>query len=343
MNTASSEDPRNFGFYMPAEWAPHTCCWMAWPCREGLWENPAAVEQEYANVANAIAKFEPVRMLVPAAKRQAAAALLGDNVEVIDMQIDDSWARDSGPNFLIGGESLAGSTWEFNAWGGKYNPYDQDALMGDRILQLAGARNFTSTLVAEGGGITVDGDGTIITTESCFPNRNRNPGWTRKQIEAELRRTLGASKVIWLPGDPDEVETDGHVDGVAAFLEPGRVLVEINRDTTDPHHSVGVANTRAMQGQSDARGRTLEIEFIQEGPYHEAQWNGGCSSYINSYLANGGVVVPGYGYEHDVEAVETYERLYPDRKIVQVDISNIALGGGGVHCITQQQPALDAS
>lgn len=325
---------------MPGEWTEHRCCWMAWPCREGLWANAEATQNAYAAVANAIARFEPLKMLAPAHKLEAARARLHAGIELIEMPIDDSWTRDSGPNFLVNDRGeLAGSTWAFNAWGGKYQPHDQDALMGARILERAGVRAFASTLVAEGGGITVDGEGTVITTESCFLNRNRNPGWSRSEIEAELCRTLGVEKVIWIPGDFDDTETDGHVDGIAAFIEPGRVLVEVNPDKTDPHYAVGELNAAALKNQRDAKGRRLELEFIQEGIYHPGIWNGGCSSYVNSYLANGAVIVPGYGYERDHAAVETYRALYPEREIVQVPIHDIALGGGGVHCITQQQPA----
>jgi agmatine deiminase len=325
---------------MPAEWAHHRCCWMAWPCRQGVWVNARATQTAYASVANAIARFEPVRMLVPASKVSAARSLLHHGVEIIEMPIDDSWTRDSGPNFLINDDGeLAGATWVFNAWGFKYEPYDQDAMMASRILQRAGAREFTSTLVAEGGGVTVDGEGTVITTESCFLNGNRNPGWTRAEVEAELYRTLGARKVIWIPGDVEDTETDGHVDGICAFIEPGRVLVEVNPDRSDPHYDVGQRNLAALKSQTDARERRLEIELIHEGIYHPGIWNGGCSSYVNSYLANGAVIVPGYGYDRDHTAVETYRRLYPDREIVQIAINDIAIGGGGVHCITQQQPS----
>jgi agmatine deiminase len=331
--------PRDRGFSMPGEWREHTCCWMAWPCRSGLWANARATGEAYARVANTIARFEPVKMLAPSHKLSEARRLLQAGVEIIEMSIDDSWTRDSGPNFLINGDGeLAGSTWRFNAWGGKYTPCDQDARMGARILELAGAHAFASVLVAEGGGVTVDGEGTVITTETCFLNPNRNPGWTRHEVERELCRTLGASKVIWIPGDPQDTETDGHVDGIAAFIEPGRVLVEINPDATDPHHEIGEINRAALAHQTDARGRRLELDFIHEGSYHPGVWNGGCSSYVNAYLANGAVVVPGYGYARDPEAVETYERLYPDREVVQVPIHDIAVGGGGVHCITQQQP-----
>jgi agmatine deiminase len=305
-----------------------------------MWANLEGTQQTYADVANAIARFEPVKMLAPTHKLEAARALLNDGVEVIEMSIDDSWARDSGPNFLVNAAGeLAGSTWEFNAWGGKYEPHDQDNLMGSRILELAGVREYPSKLVAEGGGITVDGEGTVITTETCFLNKNRNPGWTRAEVEAELCRTLGAEKVIWIPGDVTDTETDGHIDGIAAFIEPGRVLAEINADKTDPHYEIGQINAAALKNQKDARGRELQLEFIQEGIYHAGVWNGGCSSYVNTYLANGAVIVSGYGYEHDEAAVETYRKLYPDREIVQLQINDIAVGGGGVHCITQQQPA----
>jgi agmatine deiminase len=308
-----------------------------------MWGDADATQKAYADVANAIARFEPVKMLAPAHKLEVARALVSSGVEIIEMAIDDSWARDSGPNFLVNAAGeLSGSTWEFNAWGGKYDPYDQDALMGSRILECAGVREYPSKLVAEGGGVTVDGEGTVITTETCFLNPNRNPNWTRAEVEAELCRTLGAEKVIWIPGDVSDTETDGHIDGIAAFIEPGRLLVEVNSDKTDPHYEIGQINCAALKNQKDAKGREIQLEFIQEGIYHPGVWNGGCSSYVNTYLANGAVIVSGYGYEHDGAAVETYRKLYPEREIVQVQIHDIAVGGGGVHCITQQQPAPSA-
>lgn len=337
----SGVDPSDENFHMPPEWAPHSCTWMAWPCRDGLWEDYLAACRAYADVARAIARFETVKMLTPPQKVAAAAEVLGNDVEVVAMSIDDSWCRDSGPNFLINDRGeLAGSTWVFNAWGSKYEPYDQDALMGSRILEQANAKEYKSTMVAEGGGITVDGEGTVITTESCFLNSNRNPNMSKAEVEAELCRTLGVEKVIWLPGDVDDTETDGHVDGVAAFVRPGVVLIEINNDKSDPHYSVCQENLAAMQGQTDAKGREIQIELIEEASYHPGEWNGGCASFINGYLVNGGVIVPGYDSPRDLAALETWQRIYPDRKAVQVQINDIAIGGGGIHCITQQQPAV---
>ena len=332
------KDPRDLGLFMPGEWEKHTCCWMAWPARVDLWPNIEATIKSYADVANAIAEFEPVNLLVLPSMLDDARAYLSKNVEIIEMSIDDSWTRDSGPNFLINDSGLlAGSTWEFNAWGDKFRPYDQDALMGSRILDWVGVDEYTSTMIAEGGGITVDGEGTVITTESCFPNKNRNPHLTKKEIESELCRTLGASKVIWIPGDPNETGTDGHIDGIAAFIEPGRILVEISPDSSDPHYRVGQNNVKALKNIKDAKGRTLEIDFIYEGDYSVLEFDE-CRSYINSYLANGAVIVPGYNHERDHLAVETYQKIYPDREVVQIQISDIAIGGGGIHCITQQQP-----
>ncbi len=332
------KDPRDLGLFMPGEWEKHTCCWMAWPARVDLWPNIEATKKAYADVANTIAEFEPVNLLVLPSMLDDARAYLSKNVEIIEMSVDDSWTRDSGPNFLINDSGLlAGSTWEFNAWGDKFRPYDQDALMGSRILDLVGVDEYTSTMIAEGGGITVDGEGTVITTESCFPNKNRNPHLTKKEIESELCRTLGASKVIWIPGDPNETGTDGHIDGIAAFIEPGRILVEISPDSSDPHYRVGQNNVKALKNIKDAKGRTLEIDFIYEGDYSVLEFDE-CRSYINSYLANGAVIVPGYNHERDLLAVETYQKIYPDREVVQIQISDIAIGGGGIHCITQQQP-----
>ena len=332
-------NPADSGFYMPAEWEQHSKTWMAWPCREEMWTDGDATARNYAAVANTIAEFEPVNMVVPHHLLEQAGKLLSEGVHIVALPIDDSWARDSGPNFLINhrGE-LAGCCWRFNAWGENYHPYDQDALLGKRILEHENCQVFTSSLVAEGGGITVDGEGTVITTETCFLNNNRNPDWTKAEVEKELLRSLGAEKVIWLPGDEEEVETNGHVDGIAAFVEPGVVLMEIGKDENDPYYETSEMNVDAIRGMKDARGRELRLEFICTGDYTKADGERDCRSYINSFLANGAVIVPGYEDERDEGAVETYRRLYPEREIVQVPILAIAEGGGGIHCITQQQP-----
>ena len=337
-------NPIDKGFYMPAEWSRHECTWMAWPVRKNMWRDEKATRENYALVANTIAEFEPVKMLMPAAYIDEALTLLSASVQVIEMPIDDSWARDSGPNFLVNDHGeLAGSCWGFNAWGEKYDPYDQDALMGERIVALANAELYESKLIAEGGGVTVDGEGTVITTDTCFLHENRNPNWNKNEVDAELCRSLGASKVIWLPGDEEEVETNGHVDGIAAFVRPGLVLVEVGKDQADPYFDNGELNRRALEGQYDASGREIEIRTICTGDYNKVESDKDCRSYINSYLPNGAVIVPGYEDTRDAWAVETYRELYPEREVVQVPILAIAEGGGGIHCITQQQPQSPAS
>lgn len=331
------QNPADRGFFMPAEWAPHARCWMIWPSRPEVWDDMAATKTAYAAVARAIRLFEPVTMVANAADVREAQELLGPAIEVMAAPVDDSWARDIGPCFLIDGKGgLAGADFRFNAWGGKYEGYDNDDRLAGKLLEATGARRFTSPLTAEGGGITVDGEGTLITTESCFPNANRNPGWSRDEIEVELKRTLGVAKVIWIPGDPDEKETDGHVDGIAAFVRPGVVLVEV---TEDPEYSaVMQENLKALRGQRDAKGRELELIVISDASEAKSDCWRFCRSYVNSYIANGGVVMPCYGVETDRVAMEAFRRIYPERQVVPVAIDDIAIGGGGIHCITQQQP-----
>lgn len=339
MAREAGDNPADHGFAMPAEWMPHARCWMMWPTRRELWDDFAATKRNTVAVARAIRLFEPVTVMVRPEQAAEARALLGAAIDILEIPIDDSWARDVGPCFLVDGRGgLAGADFRFNAWGGKYAGYENDNLVAGRVLEAAGAGRFASSLVAEGGGITVDGEGTVITTESCFPNANRNADWSRAEIEAELKRALGARKVIWIPGNPDERETDGHVDGIAAFVRPGVVLVEVTDDPDQPHHAVMQENLKALRAATDAKGRALEIVVIKDAAEAESDCWRFCRSYVNAYIANGAVVMPCYGIDADRAAMETFQRVYPERKIVPVAIDDIAVGGGGIHCITQQQP-----
>ena len=327
------------GFRMPAEWEEHDACWMMWPSRNEVWPNMNKTKQHYADVANAISQYEKVNLLVNWKDANQARQLLGDQVNLIEAELNDSWARDACPNFLINDQGeLAGSVWRFNAWGEKYHPYHLDDAVGENVLKIVQAESFVSDLVAEGGAVTTDGEGTLITTESCLLNTNRNPGWTKQDVENELCRTLGASKVIWLPGNCDENETDGHVDGIAQFIKPGVVLMEASFNTEHPWYQIMKDNLAALEGQTDAKGRRIEICFIEDGFDATPLNDNYCTSYINSYFANGAVIMPKYGIAADERAKKVYQRLFPEREIVQLDISHIAVGGGGIHCITQQQP-----
>jgi len=332
--------PKQDGFRMPAEWALHERSWMMWPSRVEVWPDIAATRRDYTAVAHAIREFEPLTMAVNPADEAEARSMLGSDIDIAVTPLDDSWARDAGPCFLVDGQgNRAGVNFSFNAWGGKYDPYDRDDAFSGFVLSQTGVQQYHSSLIAEGGGLSVDGEGTILTTESCFPNNNRNPGWSRAEIEKELLDMLGGEKVIWLPGNVEETETDGHVDGIAVFVRPGVVLIENAGDPGDDYHDIMMANIMAMENQVDAKGRSIELVTITEAYDAVAFGDLFCRSYVNSYLVNGGVVMPCYGVATDDEAGEVFEDLFPDRRIARVSINNIALGGGGVHCITQQQAA----
>ena len=312
---------------------------MAWPSRAGLWSSFTDTCRNYADVALAIAAFEPVTMLVSPGLVQSARDYLGADIDIFETPIDDSWTRDSGPCFVSDGKGgLAGVDFRFNAWGGKYDPYDQDALMARRILERVGVTRIASPLVAEGGGLCVDGEGTLLTTETCFLNVNRNPGWSKEDIAEELQRVLGVRKVIWLPGDPEDEETDGHVDGIATFVEPGVALTAWSDDPADPRRPIFESNRLALESQTDSAGRSFTLATLPEAREAEARGERFCRSYVNFYFANGAIIAPAYGIDRDAEVRERLQSLFPDREIVMLRIDYITEGGGGIHCITQQQP-----
>lgn len=332
--------PRQAGYAMPAEWALHKRTWMMWPTRHEVWDDIAATKRDYAAVAHAIREFEPVTMAVRPEDLAEARAILDANIDLIEAPIDDSWARDAGPIFVTHADgSRAATKFTFNAWGNKYQPHNGDAAFGALVADSAGVKSYTSTLIAEGGGVSVDGEGTIITTDTCFPNLNRNPDWTKAAIETELMEMLGGQKVIWLPGNPLEDETDGHTDGIAIFVAPGVVLMESPSDAKTEWNRYLQANIDAMEGQTDVKGRRIRIVTMPEAIEAPSTHPKFCRSYINSYLVNGGVVMPCYGVAADTVVREIFRTLFPDRRIREVRIDNIAIGGGGIHCITQQEPA----
>jgi agmatine deiminase len=258
------------------------------------------------------------------------------------MPIDDSWLRDSAPTFLVGPRGArAAAAFTFNAWGAKFATFDQDAAVGERIAAAANVPAHRSSLVVEGGGFLSDGEGTLITAETCVLNPNRNPGWTKAQTEAELRAMLGMEKVIWLPGDVTDTGTDGHVDGYVAFIKPGAVLCEVVADPSDPRYGIMAENRKALTLARDAKGRPLELMPIAEAPRSVAagkvDWY--CRSYVNLYIANGAVVAPAYGIPEDATVLDTLRKAFPGREIVMVPLDSLFRGGGGIHCITQQEPA----
>ncbi|MFZ1813442.1 MAG: agmatine deiminase family protein [Rhizobiaceae bacterium] len=336
----SAPTPRDLGFAMPGEFSPHLRTWMMWPCRASVWPDMMGTCRNYADVAHAIRQYEPVTMAVRPQDIAQARSMLGSDIELAEIDMDDSWARDAGPNFIVDGKgNRAAALFQFNAWGGKYSPFDKDGRFSGEVASIAGTATFSSKLVAEGGGITVDGEGTLITTQSCFPNANRNPHWNQQTISDELEAMLGVKKVIWLPGNPLEDETDGHVDGIAVFARPGLIVAEEIEDPDDPWHEISLRNLAALAGQTDASGRELKIVTMPAADAKCATSDRFCLSYVNFYICNGGVIAPKYGLPSDYRAREILQGLFPDRTISMVNILDIAGGGGGIHCITQQEPA----
>ncbi|MFD0264704.1 agmatine/peptidylarginine deiminase [Kitasatospora indigofera] len=329
-------------FRMPAEWTEHDGCLMAWPTRVELWGDTfEEVKREYAQVARAIAGFEPVTMVARPGQGEEARALCGDTVEVVELPLDDSWFRDSGPIFVLGPEGgRAGVDFRFNAWGEKHHPYDTDDKIAAALLERLGVERIDSRMILEGGAITVDGEGTLITTEQCLLNPNRNPGMSKAEIEAELVAKLGVSTVIWLPyGGLLDTETDGHVDGVCAFVAPGKVVVQLPSDSAHPDYERMRANRAVLAAAVDAQGRELEVIDLPQSAFVQVNGKETEVGYLNFYIANGGVVVPVADIPEDEGALAVLAAALPGRKVVGVRARVIAYGGGGVHCITQQVPA----
>ncbi|RUR12637.1 agmatine/peptidylarginine deiminase [Legionella sp. km772] len=338
----SIKTPKQAGYFMPAEWHPHERCWMAWPCHHDSWSNigfPRA-RQAYARVANAIAQFEPVTIIVKAEDREEAQQLCGKNISFLTLPLDDSWTRDTGCTFVLNKDGhLAGIDWIHNAWGGNYDNCALDQKIAAKIIEETKAQYFHAPLVMEGGSFHVDGEGTVLTTRECLLNANRNPKLTQAEIETYLRDYLNCEQVIWLNRGLIGDETDGHVDEVATFVAPGKVLCLITEDKNDPNFELLQENLAILRAARDAKGRSLEVFTIEQPPATELNGERLTLSYINFYLANGGIVMPAFGYEeYDKKAYQLFTKLFPGYELAQIDALDVFAGGGGIHCITQQQP-----
>ncbi|TBU93296.1 agmatine deiminase [Stutzerimonas kirkiae] len=357
--------PRADGFRMPAEWEPQRQVWMIWPERPDNWRLDAQPAQAaFAAVAHAIARFEPVTVGASAQQYENACAQLEHPaIRVVEISNDDAWARDTGPTFVrnAAGE-VRGVDWTFNAWGGYdgglYAPWQNDDQVARKMLAIERCRRYrTEGFVLEGGAIHVDGEGTLITTEECLLNRNRNPLLDREAIEQVLREYLAVDKVIWLPTGLYNDETDGHVDNFCCFVRPGEVLLAWTDDPLDPNHSRCQAALRVLQAQRDARGRALTVHRIPiPGPLHATPEE--CAgvravpgtqprdpgirlagSYVNFLIVNGAIIAPAFDDPHDDPARRILQGLFPEREVLMLPGREILLGGGNIHCITQQQPA----
>ncbi|HET6521218.1 MAG TPA: agmatine deiminase family protein, partial [Geminicoccaceae bacterium] len=335
--------PREDGFALPPEWAPHSRCWMAWPCRSDLWgERLGAARQAFAEIARAIADFEPVTVIARPQLTAEASLQLGQGISVLPMAHDDSWMRDTGPTFVTDGrDRLAGVDWRFNGWGERAPAWEQDAAIARAVLERINVPRYEAPVVLEGGAIHVDGEGTCLACEASVLDPRRNPGLSRDEMEAVLRDHLGVETVVWLKaglvGDP----SGGHVDNLACFVRPGAVLALVTRDPNDDNHPILADNLARLRAATDARGRTLEVLEVEQ-PARRARDDDGRRlplSYVNFYLANGAVIVPMFDDGKDKAARTAISAAFPDRQLIPIDASDLVYGGGGIHCITQQQPA----
>lgn len=365
--TQDQSTPKQDGYRMPGEFEPQTRAWMLWPSRPDNWRNGAKPAQRaYADVARAIARFEPVIVGVKPQDYAAARYALGEeeNILVIEMESDDSWIRDCGPTFVVDdGGGVRAVHWHFNAWGGLvdglYFPWDKDEQVSVKVADLAGVDRYRpDDFILEGGSIHSDGQGTILTTEMCLLSEGRNPQYSKEQIEGALGEYLGAQKVLWIQDGIDPEETNGHVDDVACFIAPGEVACIWTDDPESPFYGACQAAYRTLSEATDAKGRRLTVHKlcmpaaptfmtqeqvdaidVVEGTIPRTAEDPCIASYMNFLIVNGGVIVPQYGDANDALALEQIREMFPDRTVVGVDTVEVVYGGGNIHCITQQQPA----
>jgi agmatine deiminase len=337
---------------MPPEWAPHKRTWMGWPVNPDTIEfvgSSEAAFKAWSEVANMISRFEPVTMVCDEGETATARKYLNDKVAVVERELGDSWMRDCGPTFVTNEAGELGAVdWTFNGWGGRTFPNrSADALIARFVAEKTGAVHLPSKLVNEGGGIHVDGEGTLLLTETVQLNRNRNPSWTREEVEAEFHSRLGTRKAVWVPrgvvADTSEFGTDGHIDTLVCFVKPGVVVVHGQPDPDHPDHETAKEIEAIMRAETDARGQQMEV-IVLDAP-DEKYENGeplSCS-YVNFSFVNNGVVLCAFDDPKDEETANVFRRLFNDREVVSVPALDIFKGGGGVHCITQQEPLCKAN
>ncbi len=327
---------------MPGEFARHERTVICWPTRKAIYPDRLLDEARdaHAALARAIVEYEPVTMIVPVEHLDDAAERCGGRVELIEIPINDSWFRDTGPIYVAGGSDRVAIDFVFNGWGQKYPPWDRDAAVARAWAERAGHEVRSVEMVFEGGSITTDGEGSFATTIQCLMHPNRNPGMTQREIVAVLHDALGAESILWLPnGLFLDDDTDGHVDNVAAFARPGRLVVQGCDDADEPDHVRMNVNRRIADGWIDARGRSLEVVDVPVLPFVERDGVRVAVPYLNYYVGNGFVVVPTCGHAADDDMVAIIADQYPGRDTFGLEIGSIlAIGGGGIHCITQQVP-----
>lgn len=355
--------PRKDGFHMPGEFEPHEGTFMLWPERPDNWRYGGKYAQKvFAEVATAIGKFEKMTMCVSAEQYENARNMLPDNIRVVEISNNDSWIRDCGPTFVKNDDGIIrGIDWQFNAWGGLvdglYFPWDKDNSVAKKVCEIEWKdRYYLDNFVLEGGAIHVDGDGTALVTEACLLSEGRNPHMTKDEIEEKLKEYLNVDKVIWLKNGIYLDETNEHIDNICAFVKPGVVVLSWTDDESDPQYELSKSCYDILCKEKDAKGRSLEVYklplpspvYITKeeslgvdsviGTQPREEGDRLAASYVNYYVCNGAVIMPGFHDKNDEKAKKVLEELYPDREVIQIYAREILLGGGNIHCITQQQP-----
>ena len=330
---------------MPAEFSAHERTVLCWPTRGSVYGDlMSQAEDAHAQVARAIVQYEPVSMIVnPGPSATRAAELCGGQVDIVELPINDSWFRDSGPIYVTDGAGARTATaWDFNGWGTKFSPFDLDDQVATRWAEHVGHTSRRVPMVFEGGSLTVDGEGTLVTTTQCLMHPNRNPDLTKFEIETRICAELGVSTVVWLPyGLADDDDTDGHVDNVAVFARPGLLVMQGCDDPAEADWLRLNVNARWARGSHDAAGRLLQVVEIPVLPFVEIGGFRCAVPYGNYYVGNGFVLVPTANHPADADMLAIIGEQYPGRDVIGLDVGPIlAYGGGGIHCITQQVPAV---
>ena len=341
-----NETPSSLGYRMPAEWETHSGTWLTWPHNPETWpeQDMQQVETEFMGIIRPLAKNESVHIIVNDEYMENAveSTLNANNVEMKniflhDIPTNDSWIRDYGPNFIIQSDGkVAANDWDFDSWGRKYK-WELDDLAGTVIAEESGLHHFKPEIVLEGGAIEVNGAGTCVTTESCILNPNRNNGISRDAMETVLKDYLGISKVIWLHGEMEGDDTDGHIDNLARFVNPTTMVCAIEEDDEDPNYRCLKNNFDHLRSATDQDDKLFEIVALPMPGYIGSPRLP--ASYANFYIANKSVLVPVYGHSNDKRALSILEPLFPEREIIPIPSTTIIWGLGGVHCLTKQQPA----
>ncbi len=341
--------PVGEGFFLPGEWEPHARCWVQWPSRTDRWRDlmPQAYA-EAAEVIRTIAQYEPVIVIVREEDAAQARFACGrnKNVEFLELPIDDCWARDTAPMFLSNGEdAIAGIAWQFNGWGNTVHGYAQDAGLAEKVLRHQNTKCFSADMVLEGGAISTDGFGTILATEECLLNEDRNPELTRPEIEERLALFLGVRKVVWLGGGLAADPTAGQVSRVAVFAGRGHVLVSEISDPNDLDRGTLDDNRAHLEAAVSAKGEKFTVTSVPLPQNRQVGLDGKplASNYLDYYVANKAVIVPSYGDPNDRVAASILETVFSDRKVVQVPTPVLAQGGGAIRRLTQPEPALPSS